>query len=59
MSVMTNLDPEKINDINNDPEYETKFMLKDGFYKGDISKSKKIDADFETEDRAQFNWKNI
>lgn len=59
MSVMTNLDPEKINDINNDPEYETRFLLKDGFYEGNISKSNKIDADFLLEDNAIKNWKNI
>ena len=59
MSVMTNLDPEKINDINNDPEYETRFMLKDGFYEGNISKSKRINPDFETAENAQYNWKNI
>lgn len=56
---MTNLDPEKINDINNDPEYETRFLLKDGFYEGNISKSNKIDADFLLEDNAIKNWKNI
>ena len=59
MSVMTNLDPEKINDLNNDPEYETRFTLSDGFYKGNISKSKKINPDFEKEDNAAYNWKNI
>ena len=48
MSVMTNLDPEKITDINNDPDYETKFMIQDGFTQnGDIVKTKTIEPDLD------------
>ena len=39
MSVTTNLDPEKIADVENDPDYETRFELKDSFFKGDVPKA--------------------
>ena len=59
MSVMTNLDPEKIQDVNNDPDYETKFLLKDGYYKGDIRSAKEFKTDKDAGEGAQYNWKNV
>lgn len=56
---MTNLDPDKIKDVNNDPDYESKFMIKDGFYKGDITRTNEIETDKETDETNQYNWKNI
>ena len=59
MSVLTNLDPDKIQDVNNDPLYESRFMIKDGFYKGNIYKAKEIETDREKGEGNPYNWKNI
>ena len=62
MSVRTNLDPERIADTENDPDYETKFELQDGFISkvtGTFTGTTKITKDREANDGQQFNFKPI
>ena len=61
MSVLTNLDPEKIADVENDPTYETKFELKDSkIVPGEsFSGTTELVKDRETDPGQQFNFKGI
>ena len=61
MSVMTNLDPEKIEDADGvDPDYEERFAIMDGYSNAaDITTTNQIETDMETSDCASYNWSNI
>ena len=61
MSVMTNLDPEKIEDADGvDPDYEERFAIMDGYSNAaDITTTNQIETDMETSDSASYNWSNI
>lgn len=61
MSVMANLDPESIDDAD-DPDYASKFTLKDGTFTGtleELAAANAITADRSQEDGPEFSWKNI